>query len=574
MSVNRTRHLIRFTRMRRPLTLALIASALVALGPGATAQAQRRADGSISNFAGTPGSAGFAGDGGPAGQALLDGPKDVAFLRNGSVVIADEHNDRIRRVTTGGTMLTSAGGGSCGSAGCGDGGLATDAELNKPRGVTSLPDGGYLIADTFDHRIRRVLPDGRIVLVAGSTPGLSGDGGPATAARLSFPSDTAVLADGSFLIADTGNHRIRHVTLDGRIFTVAGTAQGLSGDGGPATAAQLNGPRDVAAATDGGFLIADTDNDRIRRVDLAGNISTLAGTVPGLGGDGDPARTAQLRRPFSVAPLANGGALVADTANDRVRRVTPMGAIVAVAGSAPGNAGNGGPAKGARLSAPAGVTPAPGGGFLVADSANAAVRRVSDLGAIPPAVRGSSLFVEPAAGTVTLQPAGAPVPLSLREEDIVPNGSSVDATAGRLSLAVAADPAGTQVGAEVFSGAFTMRQLPGERPYTEFRLASLAGCPRGGGARFAPLRALATAAARRRRGGRLRRLWVRDRGGRWRTRTGSITASSIGTRWLTSLRCDGTLVAVREGRVRVFDVVRRRTRILRAGQTYLARNRS
>lgn len=549
--------------MRRNILPGLLALLLAV----PAAHAQRRADGTIAGFAGTPGQPGFAGDGGPAGQALLNAPGDVSYLADGSVAIADELNDRVRRVTTGGTMLTAAGGGNCGSPGCGDGGPAAAADLDNPRGVTALPGGGYLIADTLHHRIRRVLPDGRIVRVAGSTQGLSGDGGPATQARLSFPGDTAVLADGSFLIADTGNHRIRHVRLDGTIATVAGTAQGLAGDGGPATAAQLDAPRDVEVATDGGFLIADSGNDRVRRVDLTGTISTLAGTVPGLSGDGDPARGAQLRNPVAVTALSNGGVLVSDSANDRVRRVTPMGAIVAVAGG--GSAGNGAPAESARLDRPAGTALAPGGGFLVSDTGTATVRRVSDLGAIPPAQRQRSLFVEPAAGGVAVLPAGAPGGYrALREEDIVPNGSRVDATGGTLRLAVAADSAGTQREAEVFSGAFTMRQLNGIRPYTEFRLDALAGCPparrASGGA------AVASKSARRRR---TRRLWVRDRGGRWRTRTGSLTASSIGTRWLTTLRCDGTSVSVREGRVRVFDRVLHRTRILRPGQTYLARNR-
>ncbi|MDX6696861.1 MAG: hypothetical protein QOE65_258 [Solirubrobacteraceae bacterium] len=553
--------------MRRNVLVSLLA--LLAAAPAA--HAQRRANGTIANFAGTPGQPGFAGDGGPAGQARLDTPGDVALLASGRVLIADELNQRVRGVTPGGTMLTTAGGGSCGGPGCGDGGPATDAELNRPRGVTALPDGGYLIADTFDHRVRRVRPDGRIVLLAGSTQGLSGDNGPATQARLSFPSDTAVLPDGSVLIADTGNHRIRHVTLDGRIHTIAGTSQGGSGDGGPATSAQLNAPRDVDIDTAGGFDIADSGNDRIRHVDLSGTITTLAGTVPGLAGDGDPARQAQLRQPFAVTALPNGGVLVSDTSNDRVRRVTPMGAIVGVAGTSAGNAGNGGPANQARLSHPAGTVLAPAGGFLVTDAGNATVRRVTALGAIPPAVRQRSLFVEPAAGGVAVLPSGDPGGFrALREEDIVPNGSRVDATGGTLRLAVAEDSAGTQREVEVYSGAFTMRQLAGERPFTEFRLDSLAGCPAGGGAlrRATGAKAFVAKAARRRR-----RLWVRDRGGRWRTRTGSITASSIGTRWLTTLRCDGTSVTVREGRVRVFDRIRKRTRILRAGQTYLARNR-
>jgi hypothetical protein len=548
--------------------LVLLALA-VAVSP---ASAQRRADGTISNFAGTPGRAGFAGDGGPAGQALMNTPSDVAFLGGGSLAIADQLNDRVRRVTTSGTMQTAAGGGDCGDPPCGDGGPAGDAELNRPRGVTSMPDGGYLVADTLDHRIRRVFPDGHIATVAGSTRGLGGDGGPATQARLDAPTDTAVLADGSFLIADTGNHRVRRVATDGRISTVAGTTRGFGGDGGPATGAQLDSPRDVATLSTGGFVIADTANNRLRKVDSSGTITTLAGTSAGLAGDGDPARTAQLRQPFSVIGLSNGGVLVADTNNDRVRRVTPLGAIIAAAGTTGGNSGNGGLAKGAQLSHPNAVTLAPGGGFVVADTSNAAVRRVTDVGAVPGAVLRHSLFVEPAGGGVTVQPSGAPSLLPLREEDIVPNGSKVDATSGVLRLFVARDASNTQIGADVYAGDFTMRQLAGARPFTEFRLGKLSGCPTGGGARasVATARPLATATRRRRR---RKRLWVSDRGGSWRTATGSVSAGSIGTRWLTSLRCDGTSVTVRQGRVRVFDKIRKRTRILRRGQTYLALNR-
>jgi hypothetical protein len=571
-------------RPRRALRAALGLAAVTALALPAAPALGRATNGTIANFAGTPGQSGFAGDGGPAGQALMNTPSDVAFLGNGSLVIADQLNDRVRRVTTSGQMQTAAGGGSCGSPPCGDGGPAGDAELNRPRGVTSMPDGGYLIADTLDHRIRRVFPDGHIETVAGTTRGLSGDGGSAKQARLDSPTDTALLPDGSFLIADTGNHRIRRVGLDGRISTAAGTSRGFGGDGGPATAARLDSPRDVATLSTGGFVIADTGNSRLRKVDLAGTISTLAGTSAGLSGDGDPALKGQLRQPFSVIGLPNGGTLVADTDNDRVRRVTPLGAIIAVAGTSGGNAGNGGPAQGAQLSHPNAVTLAPGGGFVVADTSNATVRRVSDFGAVPGAVLRRSLFVEPGGGNVTVQPSGAPAFLPLREEDIVPNGSRVDATTGTLSLFVARDGSNTQIGAKVFSGDFTMRQLGGTRPFTEFRLGALSGCPTGGGARASALpaaapalalraRPLAMASAKKKKKKRKKRLWVSDRGGRWRTATGSVSAGSIGTKWLTTLRCDGTSITVREGRVRVFDKVRRRTRILRAGQTYLALNK-
>jgi len=356
---------------------------LAAIALPASPALARATDGTIVNVAGT--TAGFAGDGGPATQAQLDAPSDVAFLSPTAVVIADFNNDRIRQIQSDGTIVTAAGS-SRGLSG--DGGPAPFAQLDRPRGVTALPGGGYLIADTFNHRVRRVGPDGTITTVAGTTQGLSGDGAGATKAQLSFPSDTAVLPGGGFLVADTGNDRVRRVDPDGTISTVAGTSRGFGGDGGPATSAELNQPRDVAIASDGAILIADTGNNRIRRVDPNGTISTVAGAGAGFAGDGDPARTARLRAPFSVAALPHRGFLFADTANNRVRRVTPLGAIFTVAGGAAGNAGNGGLAKNALLNQPGAVTTAPGGGFLVVDTGNATVRRVSDVGAVPAAVFG------------------------------------------------------------------------------------------------------------------------------------------------------------------------------------------
>lgn len=559
---------------RRHAALALLAVA-AAFAPAPPARAQA-VDGTIATVAGT-GVPGSAGDGGPAGQALVNAPGDVAYLADGSLVIADTANNKVRRVTTSGTILTAAGTGVSGSSG--DGGPATDADLAAPAGVTALPGGGYLVADTANHRIRRVGPDGTITTIAGTTAGFGGDGGPAIAARLLRPTDTAVLPDGAILVADTGNHAVRRVAPDGTISTIAGTGvAGLDGDGGPAAAARLNAPRDVAVLTDGSLAIADTGNARVRRVDPGGSITTLAGTTSGLAGDGDPARDARLTAPGSVAPLPNGGVLVADTGNARVRRVTPLGAIIAVAGSTPGSSGDGGPAKSAQLGSPAGLTPAPGGGFVVADAASAVVRRVTGVGAIPPAVLRRSIVVAPRVGTPLVAPSGAPAALPLREQDIVPAGSAVDATVAKIAITAARDGAGTQQTAEIYDGPFAVTQLASPRGVTtDFRLPRLTGCAASGARAAADteraFRLLATAAQKKkakkkpRRRKRSRRIWVSDRGGNWRTSTGSTSASSIGTRWATTLLCDGTRVTVSEGRVRVRDRRRGRSVLLRAGQS-------
>jgi NHL repeat len=238
------------------------------------------------------------------------------------------------------TISTVAGGArpvvTCDDWGCtvdpdnGDGGPATSAVLNVPYGVAMMPDGGFVASSLSNDEVRRVSPDGTITTLAGGLlNGFSGDGGPATSARLNLPMGVAVQPDGGVLIADSNNHRIRRVSPEGTISTVAGNGtEGFSGDGGPATAAQLDLPVAVAATRDGGFLIADYLNNRIRRVSPAGTITTVAGVgAEGFSGDGGPATSARLGFPNSVSATADGGFLIADFVNNRVRRVSPDGTI-------------------------------------------------------------------------------------------------------------------------------------------------------------------------------------------------------------------------------------------------------
>jgi ribosomal protein S11 len=324
------------------------------------------------------GTAGFSGDGGLAPAAEINMPSGVAATADGGFLIADTFNNRVRRVSPAGTITTVAGTGAAGFSG--DGGPATAAELDSPDGVAATADGGFLIADTFNNRVRRVSPAGTITTVAGSgTAGFSGDGRAATAAELSAPVAVAAAADGGFLIADANNERVRRVSPAGTITTVAGTGTaGFSGDGGPAIAAEISDPEGVAATADGGFLIADTANNRVRRVSPAGTITTVAGTgTAGFSGDGGPATAAELDSPEGVAATADGGFLIADTINNRVRRVSPAGTITTVAGSGTaGFSGDGGAATAAELNGPNEVTATAEGGFLVADTNNSRVRFV------------------------------------------------------------------------------------------------------------------------------------------------------------------------------------------------------
>jgi len=260
--------------------------------------------------------------------------------------------------------------------------LATEADLNNPMGMAMTADGGFLIADTGNHVVRWVSAAGVITRVAGNFfQGNSGDGGLAIDAEFNFPQGVAVTADGGFLIADTGNHVVRRVSgAAGVIEPVAGTGvAGNSGDGGPAADAQLHSPQGVAVTADGGLLIVDRYNSVVRMVSVAGVITRVAGTgTLGNSGDGGPATGAKLALPEGVAVTADGGFLIADTGNNEVRRVSAAGVITRVAGTgAAGNSGDDGLATDAMLTHPTGVAVTADGGFLIADTGNNEVRKVA-----------------------------------------------------------------------------------------------------------------------------------------------------------------------------------------------------
>ena len=362
------------------MRLAALAACAVALGLAAPALGVGPAlDGTITTVAGT-GIPGRTGNGGPAVAADISHPRGIAIRPEGGFVFAEPFTASVRAVLPDRTIAAFAGTGAAGDSG--DGGQATAADLDLPHGVAFTTRGDLLIADTLNDRVRLVAPDGVISTVAGTgEPGFSGDGGPAALAQIDAPRGIAALPDGGFLIADTGNQRVRRVLPDGTIATLAGTGErGFSGDGGPATRAALSNPFSVSPTVDGGFLVADTGNERVRLVDHDGTIATLAGTgEAGFSGDGGPAPAAALDNPHAVAALPDGGFLVADTANARVRHVAPDGTITTVAGTGvPGFSGDGGPATAAQLDEPKALAVLPAGrGFLVGDASNDRVRLVA-----------------------------------------------------------------------------------------------------------------------------------------------------------------------------------------------------
>lgn len=280
-------------------------------------------EGIVSTVAGS-GTRGFAGDGGSATAAQLSYPSGVAVDSAGNLYIADFGNDRVRKVTTAGLISTVAG--TVLPAGfSGDGGNATSAHLNKPSGVAVDGGGNLYIADHGNQRIRKVTPAGVISTLAGNgSAGFSGDDALGTSAQLNLPRGIAVDGGGNVYIADQGNNRIRKVTAAGVISTLAGSGtRGFGGDGGNAISAQLNSPMGVAADSSGAVYIADRGNDRIRKVTPGGLISTLAGSGNrGFSGDGGLATAAQINLPDEVTIDSFGGLYIVDLGNTRIRKVT------------------------------------------------------------------------------------------------------------------------------------------------------------------------------------------------------------------------------------------------------------
>jgi NHL repeat len=559
------------------------------------------------NFAGT-GDADFGGDGGPAPEAHLDGPHSIAPAPGGDgYLIVDTYNNRIRKVARDGKISTVVGEGS--GSWNGDGLSALSTKLNEPRGVASTSDGSLLIADTENHRIRKVAPGfGTVSTVVGN----GNEGGLlssllgallGTDAELDHPSAVAVKPDGSFLIADTENNVIRHVVGD-TMTTVAGNGTGgYAGEGVDATDAQLCEPEDVAVTADGGFLIADTGNHVIRHVDADGVITTVAGNgSQGYSGEDVAPTSAELSRPKGVEVLDGGGFLIADTGNDAIRRVkndkikTKAGGSTVQATSDDEDAD--------ELNSPTDVLEVAEDVMLVADAGGNRVHMVGSRTAeepkdddeapiLPPVVDGGKpadngkrgegrkpgllpppdaptvaedLNVARTEGMVRIKLPGSDQYVLLERDASIPFGSVVDAKRGTVTLTSARNGRGVTQSAAFRGSFFKVTQRRSRRPVTDLRLrgGDFDSCGRG-----APRAGAATIARKRRKRAR-RRLWGRGHG-RFRTIGRHGAATVRGTIWLTADRCGGTLVRVRRGRVQVRDFRARKTVFVGAGQSYFAR---
>jgi len=323
-----------------------------------------------------------SGDGGPATKAAIEYPVDLGFDGEGNLYIL-EHGSipRVRKVDPSGLITTVVGPEAGGEASRLDlattfspTGLAVDAEGNVYLGGGDGPD--------IENRAIRVDPSGHVSTIAGTgQPGFSGDGGPATEAELQNVWDVAVDPEGALYIA--GNNRIRKVDAHGVITTIVGAGtKGFSGDGGPAVEAQTNHISGVTADGFGNIYFIDYWNGRIRRIDTDGTITTIAGSRTSIGedcfsGDGVPATQATFCGPEHLSVDSDGNVYVADTYSHRIRMIDTNGIVRTIAGSGmDGYSGDGGPALEASLSETSSVAVGPDGGVYIADSANDRVRKV------------------------------------------------------------------------------------------------------------------------------------------------------------------------------------------------------
>jgi sugar lactone lactonase YvrE len=324
------------------------------------------------------GASSFAGDSGPAVKASLNKPCAVAVDREGQLFIADSMNHRVRKVSKDGIISTIAGTGVAGHSG--DGGPATEAKLNGPYGVAVDNKGNIYVADQRNNRVRKIGPDGIIITLAGTDRrGFAGDDGPANKASLAGPDAMLVDDLGNVIIADTGNHRVRRVGPNGVITTIAGITQGYSGDGGPALKAQLNVPAALALDAKGNLYVGDFRNHVVRKMTVDGIISTVAGTgTPGFNGDDRSATSAQLNEPGGLGVLPDGSLVIADGVNVRVRRVATDGTIATIAGTGKrAYGGDGGPALQADLAVLDILATDAQGNIYLADYGNNRIRKLS-----------------------------------------------------------------------------------------------------------------------------------------------------------------------------------------------------
>ncbi len=341
-------------------------------------------DNIISTIAG----GGSGGDGGPATEAIIGSPSNVILDKQGNIYLTDE-NRRVRKISTDGIITTVAG--TMFRDYGGDGGPATEAKLHTPKGMAVDSTGNLYIADSGNHRIRKVDTNGIITTIAGTGQrGYNGDGIPADEATLNWPDGLVLDNAGNIYFSDSQNYRVRKISVNGIISTIAGNVGGYSGDGGPAIDANFVKPEDLAIDSIGNIYITDSFIHCVRKIDTDGIINTFAGFCnffhAGNEGDGGPATSASLETPRGVAVDQTNNLYISDFTSHRIRKVNADGIISTLTnpdvlgGSAGGGfSGDGGPASEALLKFPTGVTVDSAGNVYISDTANDRIRKVSVL---------------------------------------------------------------------------------------------------------------------------------------------------------------------------------------------------
>jgi sugar lactone lactonase YvrE len=340
--------------------------------------------GMLVNVVGT-GASGYSGDGGPATKAQLKVPAGLTFDTKGNLYIADRGNHRVRKINKEGIITTVAGNGTAGFSG--DGGPATQASLNLPSGLAVDRKGNLYISDRSNNRVRMVNSRGIIKTIAGNgNEGYHGDNMLALKATLDKPFGLALDKDNNLYIADRGNNRIRKIDSSGLISTVAGDGGFyFIGDNGPSYRASIAGPTDVAVDGKGNIYIADRNNNRIRMVDSLGMIHTIMGTgQQDYNGDSELARETNLHLPFGVSLDKNGDLLVIDRSHYRIRKLVMKGnKVTTVAGNGVKQfGGDGGPAQGANVEFPHGIDVDSKDNVIFADKAHYRIRKINTKGII------------------------------------------------------------------------------------------------------------------------------------------------------------------------------------------------
>jgi serine/threonine-protein kinase len=325
---------------------------------------------------------GFADGAGAAAQ--FDGPGGVAVDGEGSIIIADEFNNRVRKVTPDGTVSTLAGSGSRGFAD----GAGAAAQFHMPIGVAVDGEGSIIIADRNNHRVCKLTPDGTVSTLAGSGSAGFADGAGA-AAQFRYPGGVAVDGEGSIIIADECNHCVRKITPDGTVSTLAGSGSAGFADGAGA-AAQFNGPFGVAVDGDGSFIITDSNNRRVRKVTPDGTVSTLAGSGSEGFADGAGAAT-QFSYLRGVAVDGEGSIIIADWGNKRVRKITPDGTVSTLAGSGSRGSADGAGAA-AQFNRPYAFAVDGEGSIILAEYNNERLRKITPDGTVSTLFAGSCGF--------------------------------------------------------------------------------------------------------------------------------------------------------------------------------------